>query len=179
MENNLLKLFLEAEKERREISVILDSEIAYELACELKDEYDRKFNEECYPCEDLLQEDILSVSMYYDSDEGYVYFIENTLADNGDTLISESNSIYIQDELLDCLELEKLIGEKYIIKMVDDEDYANEEDEDLDELLEQITQDLLEELEDEENCIHCTIKEYLKAMVDLGFEIGIGKDFKE
>lgn len=72
--------------------------------------------------------------------------------------------IYENSRLEELLKLKDEIEAE--IEAIQDQDI-------LDDTLEEMTEDLLEELIEEDRCPHCVVKEFLKAMYEIGYEDAI------
>lgn len=176
MEQNIDKLvglFLQAEEMEESIEVIIDSEIAYEIATKLYDELDKNFEtEEDNEFENLLiEEDILGVSMYMLNGES-VYFLEPVFNDKGITLYGESDKYFIHEDVIDIIDTDRLYGEIIIIE----EEIETETDiaDELEEVFDDISNDLVDEIseciDEEDYCVHCAIKERLSEVYLIGYK---------
>lgn len=105
----------------KSLTVILDKEVAHELALELEflgknfiSEYEIGITWE----EDMDKNDIMSVCSYdFQGDGERTYFFSSVIHSTGETLYSECDDYIIQDDLVDCLQLERLTGSKLTVSV--------------------------------------------------------------
>ena len=118
--DRLVGLLLNCEESERNCELILDSELAYDVAKELYYKLDKYFAiEEKDQFEKVLKEnDILGVAVSIYSNGEVLYFLQPIMNSNGETYEDEDTKIlFIQDELVDCVELDKFtIADIFIIK---------------------------------------------------------------
>jgi hypothetical protein len=169
----LTGLLLDAEENYESIELILDADLAYDVAVTLQDELGKDFFNESE--EDdfdylLKNHDILGITVAR-YDNKITYFLEEVNY-NGLTLESEMDSYYIQDYLLDCLDLDRLHGDKYIIKEFEDSDEEDELEELFEELTCEVLQDVLDNEDCEDFCLHCAIKDAIQEAYEIGFVDG-------
>lgn len=111
--NKLANILMKLEKQGISVQAILDAELAYDLAVELRDKFNKPFLIE-YDDQfeiDLKENDILGVAVSVYEDGEVEYFLQPVLADNGETLRDESNEvILVQDDLMDCIDVFKFEG---------------------------------------------------------------------
>ena len=186
-EINLLGIFLEAEEIEEEISMILDSSIAYDLAIELKDDFGKEiFSEGTYHYDfEYLKDtyDILTLTVTFKEDKTPLYFLEETLLDDDTTIYTEADTFYIQEELIDIINIDRLNGDIYTMEVYEDLEHCYdeelEEDEYDDEItvedeLEELLQDTLEDIENGEcdcdKCIYEKIMDMLLSAYYMGVE---------
>lgn len=173
----LIGLFLEAEEFEEDINVILDSDIAYELAKILKYDLEKKFYSEDKEIEKdfeslLMNNDILSVAVMYE--DGYpLYFLQEAMYEEI-TAECDADIFYIQDDLLDILDINRLNGDVVKFKPKYEDEYSEEMDE-FEDMLEERTDELLEKILEDEDCVHCLIKESLENMYYEGYNDAINK----
>lgn len=105
----------EAIKSEVSIQVILNSELAYDVTKELY--YDNKYRHMFkYYTEDMFDKllaeyDILSVCIFSSSDGSIKLFLQEVFNTKGDTLPdSDSEFIFIEDELYDCIDTKAFDG---------------------------------------------------------------------
>lgn len=120
----------EAIKSEVSIQVILNSELAYDVAKELY--YDTKYKHrfEDYK-EDMFDEllsenDILSICVLCSMDGRVKLFLQSVIDDEGDTLSDDiSEFIFIEDELYDCIDTKVFDGLVAVIsESNDDSEYT-------------------------------------------------------
>lgn len=111
--NKLAEILMELEEDGTSGQVILDAELAYDLAIELRDKFDKPFLIE-YDDQfeiDLKENDILGVAVNVYDDGEVEYFLQPVLSEEGETWKDEASEvILIQDDLMDCIEVDKFEG---------------------------------------------------------------------
>lgn len=156
------------------ISVICGLELADEFVSDVIDsdeEFYIEYTEE--EIEDILNENeffICSRNVYYDGE--VEYFIEALLHENGEQYNLDSDVIIIEDDLVDVVDFNKLgTGEVLTLKIeeCDDTEEIYQED---DNLIEEMTEDLLNALSDEDSCPHCEIRDMLTTLWNIAYEQG-------
>ncbi|MBY6838825.1 hypothetical protein [Clostridium botulinum] len=174
----LIGLFLEAEEFEENINIILDSNVAYELAKILKDDLEKNFfceaEENDYDKEieidfkDLLiNNDILSVAVMYENGHP-LYFLQEAMYEEI-TAECDADTFYVQDNLLDVLDINRLNGD--IVKF----ELEDEEVDEFEDMLEERTDDLINKLLENKDCVHCLIKEALEDIYYKGYNDAIDK----
>ncbi|WP_252225035.1 MULTISPECIES: hypothetical protein [unclassified Clostridium] len=172
----LIGLFLENEEFKLGLEIIADSDIAYNIAMILKDDFNKRFygrhgeNLDCKFEELLDNNDILSIEVVYEYGKPIYYLQE--IIDDDETLISEADISYVQDDLLDIIDTSSLNGQVLTFYY---EDLDSEYEHELDELIDQALEDI-EELQEEnpDFCIHCYLKENLASKFYLlGYNNGL------
>lgn len=103
---------------------------------------------------------------------GY-WIIEDAIYEN--EIKYMSNDIFFVDkDILDEIDLHSLEGNIMLLEIESDyflsDILLNEECEEEYDWLDEVTQDCLEELEDEEKCAFCTIKKYLSIVQEIAIE---------
>ena len=136
-----------------DVSIYLDGDSACDLVNELIEE-----GEDFYPDFEDLNQDVVILSRVY-SEDGVEWFV--------DGLYGELGQVYNETEV--ALILEDVADEIDFDKVECDEIYILELEDELEDLLEEMTQDVLEDIEDDE-CPHCSIKEQLRIMYNIGRE---------
>ncbi|WP_252241657.1 hypothetical protein [Clostridium sp. ZBS18] len=183
----LIGLFLEAEEFEENINIILDSNVAYELAKILKDDLEKNFfceaEEKDYDKEiekdfkDLLiNNDILSVAVMYE-DEHPLYFLQEAMYEEI-TAECDADMFYVQDNLLDVLDINRLNGDivKFNLDYEDESYECNEEEVDeFEDMLEERTDELINKMLEDKDCVHCLIKESLEDVYYRGYNDAIDK----
>lgn len=131
--DRLVGLLLDCEETEMNCELILDSELAYDVAKELYYELDKYFLiEEIDQFEkDLKDNDILGVALLIHSDGEVEYFLQPVMDDEGETYGDDlTDVVYIQDNLMDCVDINEFVkADKFIIKDSDDssdEDISDE-----------------------------------------------------
>lgn len=169
----------EAIKSEISIQVILNSELAYDVAKELyyDDKYKHRFEEYTEDMFDelLAENDILSVCVLNSSDGKVRLFLQEVFDVEGNTMEDEdSDFILIEENLLDCVDIKAF---ECIVGVICEENQASYEsdDEDIDDLLEELTEEVISEIREDERCVHCIIKEKLQE----AYEIGVGDFFRK
>lgn len=156
------------------VSVICGLELADEFVSDVIDsdeEFYIEYTEE--EIEDILNENeffVCSRNVYYDGE--VEYFIEALLHENGEQYNLDSDVIIIEDDLVEVVDFNKLgTGEVLTLKIeeCDDTEEIYQED---DNLIEEMTEDLLNALSKEENCPHCEIKNMLIMLWNIAYESG-------
>jgi hypothetical protein len=176
----LTGLMLRAEEENERIELILDADLAFDIAVELQCELGKRFYCECDEDEFdylLTHEDILSLTTSRD-DKGILYFLSETKY--GDiTLESEADVFYIHENVFDKIDTNRLIGEIAILQECDDTEEDMDEEE-LDELIEELTGEVLQAIIDNQDnpefCLHCEIKDAITEAYEIGFRDGIEEE---
>jgi hypothetical protein len=157
------------------ISFILSNEKALELI-ERMETLGYKFNEydtfSFKEFEELYNTDILLISKsYWDNKEHYS--LESAYGYDNLKIIEGQDVVFIEEDLIDSDELKEYID--CPIVTLTEKEYSDEEDE-LDDLYEELTQDLIESLnenmEDEDFCPHCEIKDIVREAYEIGFQDG-------
>ena len=154
------------------ISFILSNDKALEfverletLGCKFN-EYDTfSFKE----FEELYNTDILLISKsYWDNKEHYN--LESAYGYDHLKTIEGQDVVFIEEDLIDADELKEYID--CPIVTLTEKEYSGDEDE-LDELFEELTSDLLEDImnnqDDEDFCLHCAIKDIVTEAYEIGF----------
>ncbi|MBN1076076.1 hypothetical protein DVV91_17285 [Clostridium botulinum] len=180
----LIGLFLEAEEFEENINIILDSNVAYELAKILKDDLEKKFYSEAeekdYDKEierdfkDLLiNNDILSVAVMYENGHP-LYFLQEAMYEEI-TAECDADMFYVQDNLLDVLDINRLNGDIVKFELEYKDEYNEEEVDEFEYMLEEQTDELLEKILEDKDCVHCLIKEALEDIYYRGYNDAIDK----
>jgi hypothetical protein len=168
----LTGLMLRAEEENEIVEIIGDADLIYDIAVELQYELGKRFYCECDEDEFdylLAHEDILSLTTSRD-DNGILYFLSETKY--GDlTLESEADIFYIHENVFDKIDTDRLIGEIAILQECDDSEDDTDEEE-LDELFEELTGEVLQAIVDNQDnpefCLHCEIKDAIAEAYEIG-----------
>jgi hypothetical protein len=117
--DKLVGLLLRCEELEQNCEVILDSELAYDVAKELYYKLDKYFliEEQDQFEKDLKENDILGVALLIHSDGMVEYFLQPVMNDEGDTYEDQlTDVLYIQDDLIDCVDINEFkIADKFII----------------------------------------------------------------
>ena len=176
-------MFLCDMEEKTSSKVILDSDLAYDIAMELHCDLGIDFE---YCTEDIFAEllsknEILSVSMICSNDGRVKFYLESIFNKIGETLIDDySDVIWIQDDLVDCINMEKFntdeicifVGDKELDEEECNHDCANckfnDDDEDYEKELENNEESLFEALATE---MLVSIGEYATNDKELTFKI--------
>jgi hypothetical protein len=171
---SLVGLLIQAEEKNERIELILDSDMAYDVAIELQDELGKRFYYECETDDfDYLleHEDILSIATSRD-EEGILYFLSETKY--GDiTLESEADAFFIHENVVDKLDTDRLIGEIVVLKESDVPDEAEEMDELVEYLTGEVLQAIIDNQDNPEFCLHCEIKDAIAEAYEVGYRDGI------
>lgn len=99
------------------------------------------------------------------------YFIDPLLHENGKQYYLDSDVIIIEDDLVDVVDFDKLGTGEVLTLRVEECEETDELDE-TDAIIEEMTDDLLNALEKEENCPHCEIKNMLTMLWNIAYESG-------
>lgn len=150
---NILELINSEDFIGCDVSIYLDGDSACDLVNELIEE-----GEDFYPDFEDLDQDVVILSRVY-SEDGVEWFV--------DGLYGEIGQVYNETEV--ALILEDVADEIDFDKVECDEIYILELEDELEDLLEEMTQDVLEDIEDDE-CIHCAIKNQLRTMYNIARE---------
>nr|DAE30002.1 MAG TPA: hypothetical protein [virus sp. ctE0n6] len=155
------------------ISVICGLELADEFVADVIDseeEFFYEYTEE--EIEDILNENeffICSRNVYEDGE--VEYFIEPLLHENGEQYNLDSDVVIVEDDLVDIVEFDKLGNGEVLTLRIEECEESDELDE-TDTIIEEMTDDLLNSLEKEENCPHCEIKNMLTTLWNIAYESG-------
>jgi hypothetical protein len=193
--DKIVGLLLENEELETNCQVILDSELAYDVAKELYYKLDKPFliEEEDQFEKDLKENDILGVAVSIYEDGETLYFLQPIMNDEGETYEDEVNeALYIQDDLLDCVDVEEFrIADIYILTECDENccdcescknkqeysEYEREMDDYLDESIFEVhkyfADTLIEHGEDEDFDFHELIDEIIYMAFFKGFDKAI------
>ena len=177
--DTFVSIIKEAINNKISIQIILNSEVAYDVAKELY--YENKERFEDYT-EDMFDEllsknGILSVCVLCSSDGDIKLFLEEVFDTKGNTLYDDvSDFIFIEDELYDCINKESFEGLVIVISENKDE-YGYDEEDELDELFEELTEEVLQDILDNQDnsnfCLYCTIKNRIQEAYEIGLHDGL------
>lgn len=191
--NEIVGLLLEAEEQEVNLEVILDSDLAYDVAKELQYTFGKKF---CMDSEDdfeidLSENDILGVAVSVYEDGEVEYFLQPVMNDNGETYGDEASDIvFVQDEIVDCLDLDAFDCEVVILEEMEDDEISEEcfedcsncpyaedydEEEDVVEVLFDELMSSINELEKDEDLVENILDlifDKLSESYDMGIEDG-------
>lgn len=139
--------------------------------------------------EEMREEnDILSIAKNVYDDGEVEYFIQEVFADDGSTLQDDLATIFIDNDLVDCVDLNAFSGEVICVSYdYNDEDYCDcdeeleeyEYDEELtiEEELEELLQDTLEDMKDTE-CNQCIYNKLFEMLLE-AYDMGVVDSFNE
>lgn len=153
------------------ISFILSNDKALEFV-ERLETLGYKFNEydtfSFKEFEELYNTDILLISKsYWDNKEHYN--LESAYGYDHLKTIEGQDVIFVEDDLIDSNELKEYID--CPIVTLGKKEYMDEDDE-LDELFEELTKDLIEDIaenqDNEDFCLHCSIKDAIIEAYEIG-----------
>lgn len=153
--------------------VIDVAEIYYELV----DKGHNFFHEDDYCPDDIIDsledKDIIAICKNKYRDGEVEWFVQEIFNNYGEQLYDDSEIVIIDKELLDELNLDEFKND-IIAVSIDEESVEDSgcEDNELDDILEDMTEVLLEDLAGEELCPHCTIKNSLEDVWAIGYEQG-------
>lgn len=122
--------------------------------------------------------DILSIAKNVYDDGDVEYFIQEVFGYDGSTLQDDLATIFINNDLVDCVDLNAFSGEIICVSYdYDDEDYCEcDEELTLEDELEELLQDTLDEIEngvcDCDKCIHEKIMQMLQSAYEMGYDDG-------
>ena len=156
------------------ISVICGLELADEFVSDVIDsdeEFYIEYTEE--EIEDILNENeffVCSRNVYYDGEAEY--FIEPLLHGNGEQYNLDSDVIIIEDDLVDVVDFKKLGTGEVLTLKIEECDNAEEIYQEDDDLIEEMTEDLLNALSNEDSCPHCEIRDMLTTLWNIAYEQG-------
>lgn len=136
--------------------------------------------------EEMREEsDILSIAKNVYDDGEVEYFIQEVFADDGSTLQDDLSTIFIDSDLVDCIDLNAFDGEIICVEYdYEDEEYCgcDEEYEDeitIEEELEDLLQDTLEDIENAEcDCDECIYEKIMDMLLE-AYDMGIVDSFNE
>lgn len=155
------------------VSIICGLELADEFVADVYDSDESFYIEYTQEeIEDMLNDHeffICSRNVY--EDEDVEYFIEPLLHENGKQYYLDSDVIIIEDDLVDVVDFDKL-GTGEILTLRIEECEENEDIDETDDIIEEMTEGLLNALSKEENCPHCEIKDMLTMMWNIAYESG-------
>lgn len=127
--------------------------------------------------EQLEENDILAITKMID--DGYVeYFVEEVFGKNGETLLDDvTEEVYVVDELADCIDFNKYENADVILVGEDEKDYNEDVDYAVEETIENITNELIEDLnefvDESDFCPHCAIKDSIEQAFYEGYAMAI------
>lgn len=201
-------LLLQCEENEISTQLILDADLSFDIAVELQDELGKDFyTESDDEFEILLNENsILGIAVNVYEDGEVEYFLQKVINKDGITYGDDSSDIvFIQSDLIDCLELNCFNCDVVELRDsedddseepecdgdcenctlhdeeedTDDEDYEKEiEDEDtVEELFEELLSSI-DELDIDENLVE-NIYELIKDKIDDAIEMGYEEGFDE
>lgn len=158
------------------ISFILSNDKALELV-ERMETLGYKFNQydtfSFKEFEELYNTDILLISKSYWDDEEH-YSLESAYGYDHLKTIEGQDVVFVEEDLIDSDELKEYID--CPIVTLTEKEYLDDEDE-LDDLFEELTQELIEDIvenQDEEDfCLHCTIKDAIIEAYKIGLHDGL------
>lgn len=153
-------LVLDLMDNSEDIDFVLSRDTAYEVALTLLDD-NRAFEEiEKFEVIEEINNSVVVILSQVLAKEGYIYFIENYLTDDGEGIIvdNEGGSIFIEDEIEDLVDFNKLCADEIVIiesledecKYCSESTYSDGFDDGYKSALEMIrdvTNDILEDME--------------------------------
>ena len=104
------RILIDAERMGERAEIILNSELAYDVARELRDIYEKPFDEEVL-FEEILHDDdngILGIAVNIYSDGEVKYFFQDVLSTLGETLEDDTDIVYIEKKYFDEIEKDKI-----------------------------------------------------------------------
>ena len=163
------------------ITFILSNDMALDLVTKIE-ELGYKFNEEdefsFKAFEELYNEDVLMISKY--KYEGkYTYILESAYGYEHLKSIQEGETdiVFVEDGVISKEEIKQYIDCDVVSLFESEEDCFDDEDDDLDELFEELTEEVLDDIMENQDefdfCLHCTIKDIIQEAYELGFGDGI------
>ena len=171
----LTEILLEAEENHESVELILDADLAFDVAVTLQDELGKRFCEEDEFDYLLEHSDILSLAITRD-EFGTLYFLSEAIYE-GITLESEADTFYIHENVYDKLDTDRLMGDIIVLKESDDEDLEGEYGmkAKLDEMFEDIVSDMIDEIQEieyeDDFCLHCSLKEAVQRGYIQGYKM--------
>jgi len=158
------------------ISFILSNDKAFELVGRMEtlgykfNQYDTfSFKE----FEELYNEEILLISKSYWDDKEH-YCLESAYGYDHLKIIEDQDVVFVEEDLIDADELKEYID--CPIVTLTEKEYSDEEDE-LDDLFEELTQevidDIVENQDDSDFCLHCAIKDAIIEAYEIGLHDGL------
>jgi len=159
------------------ISFILSNDKALELV-ERMETLGYKFNEydtfSFKEFEELYNTDILLISKSYWDDEEH-YSLESAYGYDHLKTIEGQDVVFVEEDLIDSDELKEYIN--CPIVTLTEKEYSEDEEDELDNLFEELTQevfdDIIENQDDEEFCLHCSIKDAIIKAYEIGLIDGV------
>ena len=110
---------------------------------------------------------ILSKGVF--KDEEY-WILEKLIKDEGMQYNNETDVLFVESDIFDIVELDKVDFNELVGFGEYEEHEELNEDEHLDGLLEEMTDDLIDEMINSDECIHCLIKDQLRTAMQIGKE---------
>lgn len=191
--DKLVGHLLKSEEKGIDCQLVLDSELAYDVAKELLYKFDKPFviEEEDEFEKDLKENDILGVALSVYKDGEIMYFLQPVMTDEGETYEDEITEIlYIQDDLLDCVDIYQFVkADIFIIKEDSieelkcncrncDEEYlefAEEMDDYVDEKIADIHCYFVDKLIENEDNVEFDFSDLMDDILRIAFMEGFGK----
>lgn len=174
--DDYLDALMKVLKDFDNISFILSNDKAFDLI-ERMETLGYKFNQydtfSFKEFEELYNTDILLISKSYWDDKEH-YCIESAYGYNHLKTIEDQDVVFVEEDLIDDEELKEYI-DCPIVTLTEKECSNNEEDE-FEELLEEMTGEVLQEIldnqDDKDFCLHCTIKDAIQEAYEIGYTDG-------
>ena len=139
-----------------DVSIYLDGDSACDLVNELIEE-----GENFYPDFEDLDQDVVILSRNCYENGETEWFVDALYLESGFQVYNETEIAFVLEDVADEIDFDQIESDEIII--------LEEEDDELEDLLEEMTQDVLEDIEDDE-CPHCAIKEQLRIMYQIARE---------
>lgn len=160
----IVGLLLEAEEQEVNLQVILDSDLAYDVAKELQYTLGKEFymdSEDDFEI-DLNENDILGVAVSVYEDGEVEYFLQPVMNEDGETYGDEvSDIVFVQDEIVDCLDLDEFRCEVVVLEESEDDELTEECNQDCDNC------PYNEDIEDEEDVVEVLFDELMSSIDEL------------
>lgn len=126
----------------------------------------------------LDNNDILQISKLIYKNGTLDYFIDRIFDKYGNTMPDELETFYIDSNLLDCIDIDMLEGDIVSIEdecdgNCEDYEYNEEQIDESEDMLEERTDDLINKLLENKDCVHCLIKESLEDIYYKGYNDAI------
>lgn len=170
---SILGIIEDEDFKKLSLAFYLDSEIADTLTDLLLDRVPLFYEDTEADVMNVLDNNDVVVIAINRYDDGKEELFVDALLHKGVQYYNEADVIFIQDELLDVVEIDKLNGE--IAVLYEDDDEIEDECNDTEEFIDDMMEELLYDIDNlnGNGCVHCLIKSYLLDMYETGYQDGI------
>ena len=156
------------EFKNKDVSVYVDSEVAKDFIDDIIAN-----DEEVYPdyLDILENQDVVIVSRVISFDDSITWYVDGLLCDKGQ-VYNECDIAFIDKELFEIIDFDRLESNDIVVfECEKDEDVKEEEDEELENMFNEMTNDLLLALasldESESDSVSCLIKRLLRMVWEI------------